>query len=100
MKCPHCGVMIESGEAAKDTAGTRTLRSLTRREREVLYALSLGATDRELSRILAITLNTVRTHLLNIYRKTGMGNRLEAVLFLQAHPDLLEGCKKEAKEEN
>ncbi len=83
IKCPKCGYSFELD--AEDKTGTRVLRSLTPREREVLYALSLGATDAELAGVLRLSRETVRVHLHRVFNKTGMGNRLEAVLFMQRH---------------
>jgi DNA-binding CsgD family transcriptional regulator len=96
IKCPQCGHHFEIAELVKDVTGARVLKTLTPRQREVLYALSLGASDKELARILAISPETVRKHLNAIYEKTGMNTRLEAVLFMQTHEDLMAGCKAEA----
>jgi DNA-binding NarL/FixJ family response regulator len=89
--------MPDTGLEAPDKTGICVLNALTWREREVLYALSLGATNKELARILNISKETVTRHLNKIYEKTGMGNRLEAVLFMQQHEVLAAGCKAAAK---
>jgi NarL family two-component system response regulator LiaR len=51
--------------------------SLTPREIEVLRALQEGCTNAEVARRLAISLETVRTHSRNIYRKLGVRSRRE-----------------------
>ena len=60
--------------------GLRTVRSaLTDREWEVLDLLSGGASNEDISRLLVLSTETVRTHLKNLYRKLGVRSRTEAV---------------------
>lgn len=57
------------------------LDDLTEREREVLEAIGSGLlTDRELGEALFIAPSTARTHVKNIFRKTGLSNRRELML--------------------
>ena len=53
--------------------------NLTRREREILSYLLDGKTNKEVSLILDISLNTVNNHVANIYEKSGVKNRVELV---------------------
>ena len=53
-------------------------RHLTAREREVLAALALGLTNRELAERLFISERTANRHLSNIFVKLGVRNRTEA----------------------
>ena len=53
-------------------------RDLTAREREVLAALALGLTNRELAERLFISERTANRHLSNIFVKLGVRNRTEA----------------------
>jgi len=48
---------------------------ITPREREVIEAMLLGKTDKEISIKLYIAVNTVQAHLKRIYRKTGASGR-------------------------
>jgi len=48
---------------------------MTRREIEVTRLLANGASNREISRILSISEDTVKNHIYNIYRKAGVRNR-------------------------
>lgn len=48
-----------------------SLDDLTPREREILKALSEGATNQAMAEILNISLHTVRSHLRSIRRKLG-----------------------------
>ncbi|MEU7857447.1 response regulator transcription factor [Nonomuraea sp. NPDC049141] len=52
---------------------------LSRRELEVLELVAAGTTNREAAARLFITEATVKTHLLNIYAKLGVGDRAAAV---------------------
>ncbi|WP_028328797.1 helix-turn-helix domain-containing protein [Brachyspira alvinipulli] len=52
---------------------------LTRREKEILSYLLDGKTNKEVSLILDISLNTVNNHVANIYEKSGVKNRVELV---------------------
>ena len=52
---------------------------LSQRELEVLELVAAGATNREAAARLFITEATVKTHLLNIYAKLGVGDRAAAV---------------------
>lgn len=52
---------------------------LTAREIEVLNSISLGTPNKEISAQLFISLETVKSHVKNIYKKLGVKNRVEAV---------------------
>ena len=57
------------------------LDDLTDREREVMDAIGSGLlSDRELAEALFIAPSTARTHVKNIFRKTGLSNRRELML--------------------
>jgi DNA-binding NarL/FixJ family response regulator len=60
--------------------GLRPVRSaLTDREWEVLDLLSGGASNDDISRVLVLSPETVRTHLKNLYRKLEVRSRADAV---------------------
>jgi DNA-binding NarL/FixJ family response regulator len=61
-----------------DHAPTGPLALLTAREREVLTLLVRGATSEEIARDLAVSDNTVRTHMQNIFAKLGVRSRVQA----------------------
>jgi DNA-binding NarL/FixJ family response regulator len=54
------------------------LGKLTRREVEILRLVSGGLSNRQVGEILYVTDQTVKFHLANVYRKLGVGSRLEA----------------------
>ena len=55
--------------------------SLSKREVELLQALSIGASNDTIADRMCISSHTVKTHLHNIFRKINVDNRLEAVLW-------------------
>ncbi len=57
------------------------IHQLSRKERAMLEALSKGLTNRELSKELGITVNTVKFHLSNLYEKLSVKNRAQAIAF-------------------
>lgn len=57
------------------------INQLSRRERGMLQALSKGLTNRELSKELGISTNTVKFHLSNLYEKLTVKNRAQAIAF-------------------
>jgi DNA-binding CsgD family transcriptional regulator/HD-like signal output (HDOD) protein len=54
---------------------------LTGQELRILQRLAKGLVYKEIAQDLALSVSTVRTHLHNIYRKLGVGDRAQAVLF-------------------
>ena len=70
----------ESSNISKDTNNkNEETINLTRREKEILSYLLDGKTNKEVSLILDISLNTVNNHVANIYEKSGVKNRVELV---------------------
>lgn len=58
---------------------------LTRREKEVLQALASGMESKEIATKLHITVETERTHMVNILTKLGVHSRLQALVFAARH---------------
>lgn len=58
------------------------LTALTPRERELAQLLRAGHGNKRLAQLLGIGLPTVKTHLINLYRKVGVANRTELVTAL------------------
>ncbi|URZ08715.1 LuxR C-terminal-related transcriptional regulator [Clostridium felsineum] len=52
---------------------------LSQRELEVLEVLCNGSSNKEIASILNISLSTVKTHIINIYSKLQVSNRVQAV---------------------
>jgi RNA polymerase sigma factor (sigma-70 family) len=53
--------------------------NLTVRERVILKFVSKGCTNKEIAEALHISVETVKKHLQNIYRKLQAGNKIEAL---------------------
>jgi DNA-binding NarL/FixJ family response regulator len=54
---------------------------LTAREIEVLRLIAMGRSNKDISAVLAISLNTVATHVRSILNKTHCANRTEAAAY-------------------
>ncbi|WP_299989869.1 response regulator transcription factor [uncultured Ruegeria sp.] len=57
------------------------IHTLSRKERIILEALAKGLSNRDLSKDLQISTNTVKFHLSNIYEKLSVKNRAQAIAF-------------------
>jgi DNA-binding NarL/FixJ family response regulator len=55
----------------------RTQFSITERENEVIILLLKGYAYNKIAETLCISLSTVRTHVMNIYKKVGINSRYE-----------------------
>jgi DNA-binding NarL/FixJ family response regulator len=77
-------VDVEAFLSAKDQ-GAAYPDDLTSREVEVLRLLAIGRTNKDVSRVLAISLNTVATHVRSILNKTQCANRTEAATYAIRH---------------
>jgi ATP/maltotriose-dependent transcriptional regulator MalT len=69
--------------APRADAGDPPIESLTPREREVLFLLATGCSNRDIAAQLTITLHAVKKHTGNIYAKLGAANRTHALILAQ-----------------
>lgn len=58
---------------------------LSEREREILQLVSQGRSNKEIAQTLFISINTVKVHLANIFKKTDVSSRTEATLYAIEH---------------
>ncbi len=65
-------------EQPEETAEENNIR-LTPREQEILFHLVKGLTNKEISAATNLAVDTVKTHLRNIFRKMGVKNRTQAI---------------------
>ena len=72
------------------TADNSKLKMLTSRETEVLYLLAEGKSNEEIARELIISVQTVKTHVHNIFTKLDMTKRVQAALFARSQPELFD----------
>lgn len=54
---------------------------LSQREKEILLMLAAGATNKDIASKLFLSLNTIKSHIYNIYKKIDVPNRLQASLW-------------------
>jgi DNA-binding CsgD family transcriptional regulator len=59
---------------------------LTEREREIVRAVSSGLTSEEICEQLSVSRNTLKTHLLHVFEKSGTRSRTELLARLRASP--------------
>lgn len=88
-------VLVESvssllkGEIPASTAPASTLLAkrfeLTPRQLEILVLVSKGLSNKEVARLLAISPETTKSHLRDIYQRFGVANRIEAIDFAREH---------------
>lgn len=63
--------------------------ALTAREREVLALVGEGLANKLIARRLGISEKTVKAHLTSIYASLGVGDRTQAALWAERHPEEL-----------
>lgn len=66
-------------------AARQAVELLTPREKEVLQALAEGLESREIAEKLNVTVETERTHMVNILNKLDVHSRLQALVFAARH---------------
>jgi PAS domain S-box-containing protein len=54
--------------------------NLSKREKEILELISQGCTNPDISEKLAISINTVKTHVVSIFNKIGVSDRTQAAI--------------------
>ena len=75
-----------AGQSREEEREARaSIEQLTRREREVLMALSEGLSNKQIAERLHMSVDTERTHMMNILNKLGVHSRLQALLFAARH---------------
>lgn len=55
--------------------------NLTQREEEVLGLIMQGYSNTAMAKILSISVHTIKAHVESIYRKFGVHNKVQAVIF-------------------
>ena len=76
---------LVSRERQEKQEALQAIEKLTARERELLGALAEGLESREIAERLNITVETERTHMVNILHKLGVHSRLQALVFAARH---------------
>lgn len=68
---------------------------LTPRERQIVAAIVEGQANRDIAQRFAVSEDTVKHHLTNIFDKCGVSNRLELALFAMHHRLVPEECRSQ-----
>ena len=76
---------VVSRERQQKQEVLQAIERLTPREIELLRALAEGLESREIAEKMNITVETERTHMVNILRKLGVRSRLQALVFAARH---------------
>jgi DNA-binding CsgD family transcriptional regulator len=77
---------LRTGSHPRDPGDKTALRTLTRREREILALVAGGLTNRQIAIRLSLAPGTVRKHLDNIYEKLNVPGRAAAVAVTGTRP--------------
>ncbi|MDP8947002.1 MAG: response regulator transcription factor [Actinomycetota bacterium] len=71
--------------AGESREARASIEQLTPRELQVLKALAEGLSNKEIAERLHMSVDTERTHMMNILNKLGVHSRLQALLFAARH---------------
>jgi DNA-binding NarL/FixJ family response regulator len=75
-----------AGQNREEELGARTsIEQITPREQEVLRSLAEGLSNKEIAAKLHMSVDTERTHMMNILNKLGVHSRIQALLFAARH---------------
>jgi DNA-binding NarL/FixJ family response regulator len=82
--------LIDDGVQSETEQKKRFLgfRALTGREREVMLFAAAGLPNKQIAHHLHLREGTVKSHLHNVYCKTGISNRTSLVAFARSHCDV------------
>lgn len=73
---------------------------LTSRQREILALLKQGWNNQKIAFELSLSIKTIENHLTRIYRSLNVQSRLEAVNFINKHPEILSGYNAKTSEQH
>ena len=79
-------MLLIAGQSREEEREARaSIEQITRREMQVLQSLAEGLTNREIAERLHMSVDTERTHMMNLLSKLGVHSRLQALLFAARH---------------
>jgi len=75
-----------AGQSREEEVEARaSIEQITPREKEVLQKLAKGLSNKEIAAKLHMSVDTERTHMMNILNKLGVHSRLQALVFAARH---------------
>ncbi|MEL7476559.1 MAG: response regulator transcription factor, partial [Cyanobacteria bacterium J06555_12] len=77
---PSTGQVTAGQLAARASAPSRRLVTLSSRERQVLRELTSGKSNREIAKALQVAESTIKSHVVRILRKMGVRDRTQAAV--------------------
>ena len=77
---PYLVNLTKGYQKADESSLKKRKYYLTRREREILQLIAQGKTNKEISKMLFISTETVKSHIKNIFKKLNIKNRVEAIM--------------------
>jgi DNA-binding NarL/FixJ family response regulator len=82
----HARLVATAAPAPGDVLPSRPLPDkLTAREAQVLALIAAGRTNTQIAKVLVVSPSTVKTHINNIFAKTGVSDRAQAVHYAYQH---------------
>lgn len=72
-------IRLYAADRTKATRPSGMVEPLTKRELAILRMIAEGMSNKEIAGLLRLTVNTVKTHILNIYGKLQVNKRVQAV---------------------
>ncbi|MFI3167390.1 MAG: helix-turn-helix transcriptional regulator [Bacillota bacterium] len=69
--------LLDARESGRGVKEIKNEYQLTKREIDVLKLVNCGYTNEEIANILVVTLDTVKKHIYNLYKKTGVTSRVQ-----------------------
>lgn len=76
---------ISRSQKPVEEPSDQEVKPLTKREREILTLMASGAPNQDIADHLSIGLSTVKSHIYNLYKKIGVKNRFQAILWYSHH---------------
>ena len=80
---------VERKRVRSDRAREGNNSQLTPRQQEVLYLITKGCSNQEISESVGATIGTVKSHVVGILRALGVHSRTQAIHLVHENPDLL-----------
>jgi len=73
------GLILAAANLKLKSGSKETEVILTKKEQEVVDAITQGKTNKEIAQAMFVSLNTVKTHTSNIYSKVGVNSRSQLI---------------------